>query len=118
MLKLAKLLHHRGFHITFVSTEYIHKRLLRSRGPHSLDGLPRFRLDTIPDGLPPSDAGSTQDIPSPLCSPISTRAIAIQESSHQAPRTVRRWCRASGHVYRVRRCDDAHCGCRRGVEDS
>jgi hypothetical protein len=66
MLKLAKLLHHRGFHITFVNTEYNHKRLLKSRGPNSLDGLPSFRFKTIPDGLPPTDANATQDIPA-LC---------------------------------------------------
>ncbi|KAK3414352.1 hypothetical protein EUGRSUZ_L00504 [Eucalyptus grandis] len=70
MLKLAKLLYHKGFHITFVNTEYNHKRLLRSQGPHSLDGLPHFRFDMIPDGLPPSDADSTQDIPS-LCASLS-----------------------------------------------
>ncbi|GAB2251826.1 hypothetical protein Droror1_Dr00004673 [Drosera rotundifolia] len=55
MMKLAKLLHHRGFHITFVNTEYNHKRLLKSRGPSSLDGLPSFRFEAIPDGKPPSD---------------------------------------------------------------
>ncbi|KAK3430089.1 hypothetical protein EUGRSUZ_E01564, partial [Eucalyptus grandis] len=66
MLSLAKLLHHRGFHITFVNTEYNHKRLLRSRGPSALDGLPSFRFRTIPDGLPPPDADVTQDIPT-LC---------------------------------------------------
>ncbi|KAG6652028.1 hypothetical protein CIPAW_06G154800 [Carya illinoinensis] len=52
MLKLAKLLHHKGFLITFVNTEYNHKRLLRSRGPNALDGFPGFRFETIPDGLP------------------------------------------------------------------
>ncbi|KAJ4845657.1 hypothetical protein Tsubulata_049279, partial [Turnera subulata] len=51
MLKFAKLLHHKGFHITFVITEYNHKHLLKSRGPNSLDGLPDFRFETIPDGL-------------------------------------------------------------------
>ncbi|KAK2633086.1 hypothetical protein EUGRSUZ_L00599 [Eucalyptus grandis] len=63
MLNLAKLLHHRGFHVTFVNTEYNHSRLLRSRGPSSLDGLPSFQFRTIPDGLPPSDAAAdtTQD---------------------------------------------------------
>ncbi|GAB4861248.1 hypothetical protein Ancab_036409 [Ancistrocladus abbreviatus] len=67
MLKLAKLLHSRAFHITFVNTEFNHRRLLRTRGPHSLDGLPSFQFKTIPDGLPPSDAvDATQDIPS-LC---------------------------------------------------
>ncbi|XP_015060144.1 7-deoxyloganetin glucosyltransferase-like [Solanum pennellii] len=64
MLKLAKILHHKGFHITFVNTEFNHRRFLRSRGPHSLDGLLSFRFVTIPDGLPPSDADATQDIPS------------------------------------------------------
>ncbi|GKV41124.1 hypothetical protein SLEP1_g48696 [Rubroshorea leprosula] len=74
MLKLAKLLHHRGFHITFVNTEFNHKRLLKSRGSDSLNGLPSFRFDTIPDGLPPTDVDATQDIPS-LCE--STRRTCL-----------------------------------------
>ena len=36
MLHLAKALHARGFHITYVNSEYNHRRLLRSRGPGSL----------------------------------------------------------------------------------
>ncbi|KAK9266026.1 hypothetical protein L1049_027259 [Liquidambar formosana] len=64
MLKLAKLLHHRGFHITFVNTEFNHKRLLKARALNSLDGLPDFQFKTIPDGLPPSDPDATQDISS------------------------------------------------------
>ncbi|KAK7301189.1 hypothetical protein RJT34_12050 [Clitoria ternatea] len=70
MLKLAKLLHFKGFHITFVNTEYNHKRLLKSRGPDSLNGLPSFQFETIPDGLPDSDIDATQDIPS-LCDSTS-----------------------------------------------
>ncbi|XP_041015678.1 7-deoxyloganetin glucosyltransferase-like [Juglans microcarpa x Juglans regia] len=66
MLKLAKLLHHKGFQVTFVNTQYNHNRLLRSRGPHALDGLPDFCFETIPDGLPPSDADVSQDM-SALC---------------------------------------------------
>ncbi|KAE8666800.1 7-deoxyloganetin glucosyltransferase [Hibiscus syriacus] len=66
MMQLAMILHHRGFHVTFVNTEFNHKRLLKSRGPHALDGLPSFHFHTIPDGLPPTDADATQDIPS-LC---------------------------------------------------
>ncbi|OEL35652.1 7-deoxyloganetin glucosyltransferase [Dichanthelium oligosanthes] len=66
MLKLGKILHCWGFHVTFVNTEYNHRRLLRSRGAGALDGLPGFRFATIPDGLPPSDANVTQDVPS-LC---------------------------------------------------
>ncbi|KAF9608289.1 hypothetical protein IFM89_008574 [Coptis chinensis] len=66
MLKVAKLLYQKGFHTTFVNTEYNHKRLLKSRGPDSLNGLPNFQFTTIPDGLPPSDTDATQDIPA-LC---------------------------------------------------
>lgn len=64
MLNLAKLLHSKGFHITFVNTEFNHRRLLRSRGPNSLDGLSSFRFEAIPDGIPPSDPDATQDVPS------------------------------------------------------
>ncbi|KAL5705209.1 7-deoxyloganetin glucosyltransferase [Ranunculus cassubicifolius] len=75
MLKLAKLLHHRGFHITFVNTEYNHKRLLKSRGPNSLNGLPDFQFKTIPDGLPPvDDIDATQSIPA-LC--VSTSKYCL-----------------------------------------
>ncbi|CAL5031737.1 unnamed protein product [Urochloa decumbens] len=64
MLKLGKILHCWGFHVTFVNTEYNHRRLLRSRGAAALDGVPGFRFAAIPDGLPPSDADVTQDVPS------------------------------------------------------
>uniref|UniRef100_A0ACD5U1Z3 Uncharacterized protein n=1 Tax=Avena sativa TaxID=4498 RepID=A0ACD5U1Z3_AVESA len=66
MMKLAKILHRKGFHVTFVNTEYNHRRLVRSRGPAAVAGLPNFRFATIPDGLPPSDADATQD-PASLC---------------------------------------------------
>ncbi|GAB4853249.1 hypothetical protein Ancab_017438 [Ancistrocladus abbreviatus] len=67
MMQVAKLLHHKGFHITFVHTEYNRNRLINSLGPAALAGFPGFRFETIPDGLPPSaDDDVTQDIPS-LC---------------------------------------------------
>ncbi|KAF3946344.1 hypothetical protein CMV_027380 [Castanea mollissima] len=75
MLKLSKLLHHEGFHITFVNTEFIHQRFMKSRGPSSLDGLSNFRFETIPDGLPPSDINASQDIPS-LCESIMNNFLA------------------------------------------
>ncbi|KAL5992502.1 hypothetical protein ACLOJK_013421 [Asimina triloba] len=75
MLKLAKLLHAKGFYITFVNTQFNHNRLLRSRGPHSLDGLDDFRFEAIPDGLPPSDRDATQDIPA-LCDSIAKNCLA------------------------------------------
>ncbi|VAH13758.1 unnamed protein product [Triticum turgidum subsp. durum] len=71
MLEMAKLLHARGFHITFVNTEFNHRRLLRSRGTAALDGLPSFRFAAIPDGLPASDADATQDVPA-LCYAMMT----------------------------------------------
>ncbi|KAL6288903.1 hypothetical protein ACE6H2_006413 [Prunus campanulata] len=62
MLKFAKLLHHRGFHITFVNTEFNHKRFLKSLGSNSLDGLADFRFEAIPDSLPDSNEDTTQDV--------------------------------------------------------
>ncbi|CAI0444907.1 unnamed protein product [Linum tenue] len=86
MLKLAKLLYSRGFHITFVNTEYNHRRLLKSRrGGAAASGLfhslpPGFNFQTIPDGLhPPTDddgaVDATQDIPS-LCDSTSKHCLA------------------------------------------
>ncbi|KAK1385951.1 7-deoxyloganetin glucosyltransferase [Heracleum sosnowskyi] len=82
MLKLAKLLHQKGFHISFVNTVFNHNRIIRSQAPNSLDGLPDFRFYSIPDGLSPSNPDATQDIPllckytainclAPLCNLIS-----------------------------------------------
>ena len=62
LITLAKLLHLRGFHITFVNTEYNHKRLLKSRGPNSLDGFADFCFETIPDGLTPVDGDGDGDV--------------------------------------------------------
>ncbi|KAL1183033.1 hypothetical protein V6Z11_A02G154300 [Gossypium hirsutum] len=52
MMQLAKLLHSRGFYITFVNSEFNHRRLIRSKGKEAL-----------PDGLPPSDSDATQCVP-------------------------------------------------------
>ncbi|CAH1454461.1 unnamed protein product [Lactuca virosa] len=54
MLKLAQLLHHKGLQITFINTEFIHKRLLKSGGVHSLDGSNGFQFASIPDSIPRS----------------------------------------------------------------
>lgn len=66
MLQVAKLLHSKGFHISFVHTDFNYNRLIKSKGSQALDGLSDFRFYSIPDGLPPSDPGATQDIPT-LC---------------------------------------------------
>ncbi|KAI3512947.1 hypothetical protein L1887_20270 [Cichorium endivia] len=55
MLKLARLLHHKGIHITFVNTESNQKRLLKYGGFHGLDTAPDFQFKTVPDGLPSDD---------------------------------------------------------------
>ncbi|KAF3335424.1 UDP-glycosyltransferase 85A2-like protein [Carex littledalei] len=60
MLALAKLLHSSGFHITFVNTEFNHRRLLRSHNG-DLGSFPDFQFMTIPDGLPDSDDVSTRE---------------------------------------------------------
>ncbi|XP_075520759.1 7-deoxyloganetin glucosyltransferase-like [Primulina tabacum] len=74
VLKLAKLLHHRGFFITFVNTEFNHNRLVRARGPESVAGLEDFQFRTIPDGLPHSDKDATQDIPQ-LCDSLRRNGL-------------------------------------------
>ncbi|KAK9111001.1 hypothetical protein Scep_018520 [Stephania cephalantha] len=75
MMDLAQLLHFNGFHITYVNTEFNHNRLLRSKGPEALKGLPDFRFETISDGLPPSDRDATQDV-AQLCA--STRKNCLK----------------------------------------
>ncbi|CAA0807337.1 UDP-glycosyltransferase 85A2 [Striga hermonthica] len=74
VLKLAKLLHSKGFFITFVNTEFNHSRLVRARGPDSVSGLPGFQFRAIPDGLPPSGKDATQDIPQ-LCDSLTKNGL-------------------------------------------
>ncbi|GLT56728.1 hypothetical protein SLA2020_297490 [Shorea laevis] len=75
LMQIAKLLYHRGFHITFVNTEFNHRRFIRSRGTDAAHGLPDFCFETIPDGLPPSDRDATQDVP-PLCDSTRKNCLA------------------------------------------
>uniref|UniRef100_A0A0D3DQX8 Glycosyltransferase n=1 Tax=Brassica oleracea var. oleracea TaxID=109376 RepID=A0A0D3DQX8_BRAOL len=75
MMKAAKLLHAKGFHVTFVNNVYNHNRLLRSRGANALDGVPSFRFESIPDGLAETDGDRMQDVPS-LCESTMTNCLA------------------------------------------
>ncbi|KAI3850335.1 hypothetical protein MKW92_036145 [Papaver armeniacum] len=93
MMKVAKLLHLKGFHVTFVNTDFNHQRLLNSRGSDSLEGLQDFRFESIPDGLPPqADVNVTQDIPS-LCismrdtcyEPFRNLVIKLNDSGEVPP---------------------------------
>uniref|UniRef100_A0A0R0KDJ9 Uncharacterized protein n=1 Tax=Glycine max TaxID=3847 RepID=A0A0R0KDJ9_SOYBN len=77
MLKLAKLLHFKGFQIPLVNTEFNHKRLLKSQGPDSLNGFPSFRFETIPDGLPESDE---EDTHLPFEPPCQTQRLLTRPS--------------------------------------
>ncbi|KAK4343633.1 hypothetical protein RND71_036727 [Anisodus tanguticus] len=73
-MKLARMLHSRGFYITFVNTEYNHRRLIRSQGPDFANGFEDFQFETIPEGLPPSDRDATQD-PASLCYSIRNNCL-------------------------------------------
>ncbi|KAH9307212.1 hypothetical protein KI387_035123 [Taxus chinensis] len=50
MMQLSNILFSRGYYITFVNTEYIHDRMLKSE---STNFKADFRFETIPDGIPP-----------------------------------------------------------------
>ncbi|XAR73415.1 7-deoxyloganetin glucosyltransferase [Bertholletia excelsa] len=76
MMRLAKLLHFRGVHVTFVNTEFNHRWLVRLRGQDAVTGLQDFRFATIPDGLPPSDPDARQDIPE-LCDSTRSNCLGL-----------------------------------------
>ncbi|XP_073292570.1 7-deoxyloganetin glucosyltransferase-like [Primulina huaijiensis] len=90
MLKFAILLHNKGFHITFVHTEYNYTRLLRSQGPAAVGGLLDFRFETIPDGLSPADGrADSRNLPS-LCFSTRKNCLApvselIKKLNHREP---------------------------------
>jgi hypothetical protein len=76
MLKFSKLLHQKGFHITFVNTESNHQCFIKSIGAgDSLDELPDFRFQTIPDSLPASDPNVTKNFLS-LCDSIAKTMLS------------------------------------------
>lgn len=79
MLQLAKLLHARGFHVTFVNNHFNQRRLLRSQGADTLAGVPAFRFAAIDDGLPPSDPDATQDVPALCYSTMTTSLPRFKE---------------------------------------
>ncbi|KAJ0802250.1 putative UDP-glucuronosyl/UDP-glucosyltransferase, UDP-glycosyltransferase family [Helianthus annuus] len=54
MLKLARLLHHKGLYVTFINTHTNHKQLVDSGG---LEEAPGLWYKTVPDGL----GSATQD---------------------------------------------------------
>ncbi|KAI4371831.1 hypothetical protein MLD38_010134 [Melastoma candidum] len=75
MLKVANILHHEGgLFITFVNTEFNHRRMLHSGGLAKDDATPDFRFLSISDGLPFSDADATQPL-NALCDSCRTYMV-------------------------------------------
>ncbi|KAJ3683533.1 hypothetical protein LUZ60_013760 [Juncus effusus] len=64
LMQLAKLLHFRGFNITFVYTEWYHRRLVQAKGLNYLQDKPGFQFKCLPDNI--SEDVKVQDIGS-LC---------------------------------------------------
>ncbi|KAK6916132.1 hypothetical protein RJ641_018993 [Dillenia turbinata] len=62
LLKLAQLLQHRGFHVTFVHSEPNLQRLINSKALDSLSGFNGFQFAAFNDGLPPTTARRLLDL--------------------------------------------------------
>ncbi|XXG86410.1 hypothetical protein AAC387_Pa11g1311 [Persea americana] len=62
MLDLAKLLHSRGFYITFINTEFNQRRLIKSGALNPTVQIDGFRFETIPDGLDTPEMDATQNV--------------------------------------------------------
>ncbi|KAM0936945.1 putative 7-deoxyloganetin glucosyltransferase [Dioscorea sansibarensis] len=77
MLKLAKLLHFNGFHITFIHSVSNYNRIIKTYGVSSLKGLDDFCFETIPD-RPPPDKNANQDIETLVNSFQTTRVIPFR----------------------------------------
>ncbi|XP_077213677.1 7-deoxyloganetin glucosyltransferase-like isoform X2 [Tasmannia lanceolata] len=63
MMLIAKLLHSRGFHVTFVNTEFNHRRLVKSGAIDPTVQIDGFLFETITDGLHTPDMDATQSVP-------------------------------------------------------
>ncbi|KAL4347079.1 hypothetical protein GQ457_17G007010 [Hibiscus cannabinus] len=80
MLKLAELLSHSSFRVTFINTEYVHTTFLSSVDIHSFSRrFPKFRFVSIPDGLPPDSPRSGKGIIDVLLSLRDTAKASLLE---------------------------------------
>ncbi|KAL4196251.1 hypothetical protein AMTRI_Chr04g182360 [Amborella trichopoda] len=59
MMQLARILHSKGFYITFVNSEFNQDLITEANGHVPATGFDDFRLETIPDGLPLSHGRTT-----------------------------------------------------------
>lgn len=67
MIQLSKVLSARGLYITFINTEYMHQKLLKSR---SIQSTSCIHFGSIPDGLPPEHKRNSQLIDQ-LCESVT-----------------------------------------------
>ncbi|GMP23211.1 hypothetical protein CsSME_00000894 [Camellia sinensis var. sinensis] len=73
MLKLAELLCLSDFHVTFLVSDHIHNRLLRQTNVHRrFEHYPRFRFETISDGIPTESSRSGSDFLTELIDSLRT----------------------------------------------
>ncbi|BAT99440.1 hypothetical protein VIGAN_10088200 [Vigna angularis var. angularis] len=75
MMKLAQLLALHHFHITFLTTDFIHRRLHRFADIHSLSQIyPNLEIKTISDGLPDDHPRSDRNALADLYSSMNSHA--------------------------------------------
>lgn len=87
-LQLAKLLHHHGAYVTFVSTEHNHERAQAAEGVAAVRGREGFRFEAIPDGLV-DDARDARDYNLSLSMATSQRcATTLRELIERLNRTA------------------------------
>ncbi|KAL7253287.1 hypothetical protein ACSBR1_007757 [Camellia fascicularis] len=73
MLKLAELLCLSDFHVTFLVSDHVHNRLLRQTNVHKrFEHYPRFRFETISDGIPTESSRSGTDFLTELIDSLRT----------------------------------------------
>ncbi|CAL5363726.1 unnamed protein product [Camellia sinensis] len=73
MLKLAELLCLSDFHVTFLVSDHTHNRLLRQTNVHRrFEHYPRFRFETISDGIPTESSRSGSDFLTELIDSLRT----------------------------------------------
>ncbi|ONK59237.1 uncharacterized protein A4U43_C08F4390 [Asparagus officinalis] len=86
MIKLAKLLHFKGFHITFIYTESIYNRILASSSPDSLPCSTDFQFETIPDGMMAGDMVSFfESVRDDFADPFGELVKRLNEPSSGVP---------------------------------
>ncbi|ONK78266.1 uncharacterized protein A4U43_C02F16450 [Asparagus officinalis] len=62
MLQLAKLLHSKGFHITFINTETSKQTILESQGSDAFQGSEHFVFETVADAFVPTSLHTNQRV--------------------------------------------------------